>query len=285
MRIASYRAVMTSCATVRNVERVLTSLDDEENNQVGSYVRSHLLNTLQSRHDVIPELRNFLQRNEARFDKEKFDLNPVTFSRNYDEDAMLLPGSVHLHHDSDVIFSPQSFVPRSVRSNVSVSVFGARSNLLQLQARAEGVESLLEDVFGKKEDGPEQHANALPFDIGNNFENYLPKEPELQLSVTLLGNNVVMFDQRDLTRDRFKVEQLLSLLASGQELKQRRSVQMIDSEMQIATVSGLTVRMSLEATASVDSTLAADLQPSRESAAIRNRVVSGTGKAYPRCSP
>ena len=49
---------------------------------------------------------------------------------------------------SQVIFHPESYFPRSAKFNFTVDVLGASVNLLETAARFEGFETLIEQMFG-----------------------------------------------------------------------------------------------------------------------------------------
>ena len=50
--------------------------------------------------------------------------------------------------ESNVIFSSKSYLPRSGMLNLTLDLFGQSVNLLELGARIEGFESLVESFFG-----------------------------------------------------------------------------------------------------------------------------------------
>ena len=50
--------------------------------------------------------------------------------------------------EGNLIFSQESYLPRSAMVNLSVNVFGENLNLLELGGRAEGFEPLVEGLFG-----------------------------------------------------------------------------------------------------------------------------------------
>ena len=50
--------------------------------------------------------------------------------------------------DGNLIFSQESYVPRSAMVNLTVSLFGESLNLFEIGSRAEGFESMIEDFFG-----------------------------------------------------------------------------------------------------------------------------------------
>jgi hypothetical protein len=52
--------------------------------------------------------------------------------------------------ETSVIFAPNSFIPRSIRLNATVSVFGMSINLIDVQVRITGLTDVLRSVFVDK---------------------------------------------------------------------------------------------------------------------------------------
>ncbi|NXM00852.1 APLP protein, partial [Tyrannus savana] len=52
--------------------------------------------------------------------------------------------------EASVVFSPASFLPRSVMTNLTVHLMGQAINLLEVGVRLENAESLVQKVFGQK---------------------------------------------------------------------------------------------------------------------------------------
>ncbi len=50
--------------------------------------------------------------------------------------------------DGSLVFSQDSYLPRSGNLNLTVSVFGENLNVLEFGARAEGFEKTMEEIFG-----------------------------------------------------------------------------------------------------------------------------------------
>ena len=77
-----------------------------------------------------------------------FNLVPTRYSRAWE-------GSLHSKYlksggsvDGHLIFSPNSYIPRSALLNVTATILDVPVNVLEMAARVEGVESLIEDIFG-----------------------------------------------------------------------------------------------------------------------------------------
>lgn len=96
--------------------------------------------------------------------KKLFDLNPLKFSRNYEKSAFLRMINSGLQAESDVIWSTESPLPRSVSANLTFDLFGHSVNLLEIGGRLEGVDYLIEtlqaNIFG---DGKDKSAKVRPY--------------------------------------------------------------------------------------------------------------------------
>ncbi|NWZ49507.1 APLP protein, partial [Haliaeetus albicilla] len=52
--------------------------------------------------------------------------------------------------EASVVFSPASFLPRSVMTNLTVHLMGQAINLLEVDVRLENAEALMQKIFGQK---------------------------------------------------------------------------------------------------------------------------------------
>ena len=84
--------------------------------------------------------------------KKIFDLDSRKFSRNIELSTFSESMNAGVTVDSNLIWSPKSFLPRSASLNLTVDVFGESLNLLEVGGRAEGLEGMLEKLFGPSKD-------------------------------------------------------------------------------------------------------------------------------------
>lgn len=115
--------------------------------QVGSFIVSHLSNLRAS---------TDLYREKARQDfadiyaSKKFPSDFRKFSFNnefsYEFSSLGMGGSI----DNNVIYSQNSFTPRSIRTNLTGELFGTSFNVLELNGRQENFDLILERYFGPK---------------------------------------------------------------------------------------------------------------------------------------
>uniref|UniRef100_A0A182V1W1 Vitellogenin domain-containing protein n=1 Tax=Anopheles merus TaxID=30066 RepID=A0A182V1W1_ANOME len=78
----------------------------------------------------------------------KFNLDIRKFSRNYEQTLFFDEYNFGMTVDSNVIFSTESYVPRSVRLNLTTDLFGESINFLELNVRLEGLEQSVHHLFG-----------------------------------------------------------------------------------------------------------------------------------------
>lgn len=145
-RIEAY-LVLVDGSNTHIADEVSKLLEDEPVYQVGAFITSHLAN-LRSSTD--------LHREKARHDfaevytskKFPYDIRKYSFNRelSYQLGSFGLGGSV----DTSVIYSQESFTPRSIRTNLTGELFGTSFNFLELNGRQENLDLVLERYFGPK---------------------------------------------------------------------------------------------------------------------------------------
>lgn len=127
------------------LQRVVRLLETEPINQVGSFIWTHLTNLKETSSPHKQAIRAILENEEL---KKTFDLDKRKFSRNIEmslfSEMLNMGGSV----ESNIIFSEQSYIPRSAMVNLTAELFGQSINFFELGGRLQGMEELLERFFG-----------------------------------------------------------------------------------------------------------------------------------------
>lgn len=154
VRINAYLAAMR-CAEDQALVRIKSLLESEEINQVGSFIWTHLTNLQETASPAKASVRAILENTQLQ---KQFDLDKRKFSRNVEfstfSELLNVGGSV----ESNLIWSADSFIPRSAMLNLTVDVFGQSVNLLEVGGRVQGLEDLLERVFGPERNSRERRA-------------------------------------------------------------------------------------------------------------------------------
>ncbi|KAK7073985.1 hypothetical protein SK128_003742 [Halocaridina rubra] len=144
VRIASYLAAV-KCAKEEDLQEIISEISPEENTQVRGFILSHLLNLQESHAPRKEELRYLLSSFPI---PANFSRDIRKYSRNLDlsyyAPSMGLGGDL----ESNIIYAPGSFIPRSLSFNLSSEFGNTPVNLGEFGIRAEGLDPLLKQLFG-----------------------------------------------------------------------------------------------------------------------------------------
>nr|UKG18870.1 vitellogenin [Neocaridina davidi] len=161
VRIASYLAAIR-CAEKEDLTYIISKITSEDNTQVRGFVLSHLLNIQESTAPHKESLRHLLTDDVLPLN---FTQDFRKYSRNIDKSFYIQSLGLGAGMESDIIFSPGSYIPRSVDLNITGALGGFPSNFVELGARLEGLESVIEKFFG-----PNGHLHK--FSIGSILQNF-----------------------------------------------------------------------------------------------------------------
>lgn len=146
IRIKSYLSLV-ACACPHVANGLKEILDKETVNQVGSFIQSHLRNLRASADPNKAEAKRQLSLIKPRM---KFPEDFRKFSFNNELSYNLGGIGLGSSAESNVIYSQNNFVPRSINLNLTTESFGRSFNLMDLNMRIENLDRLLEHYFGPK---------------------------------------------------------------------------------------------------------------------------------------
>lgn len=209
VRIEAYLTAM-ECPNGNLANEVVALLDTEKINQVGTFINSHI-DSIKASTDPKREMARHHFRNVRTSKKFPFDPRRYSFNRevSYAIDNLGLGSAV----DTSVIYSQRSFLPRSLKMNVTGNLFGNAFNFFELSARQENLESVIEHYFGprgffnrlskqelydefmKEFAGNSRSKRALPqdlaqFDKSVKLSSEYNREPDVDLSVKVFGTEL-----------------------------------------------------------------------------------------------
>ncbi|KAG8225909.1 hypothetical protein J437_LFUL005945, partial [Ladona fulva] len=303
IRIAAYVATMR-CPSVEVLRRVEDTLHKEEVNQVGSFVWTHLTN-LRSASSSSSEpysgvLSELLSSKTLR---RKFRSDVRKFSRHYristgdavegdstgdwngafGGDGGISALGFGADAEASVVLSPESYIPRSAGLNLTMRLFGAEVDLLDVGVRAEGLEPLVESIFGpgtssgsavsKKSRSDNDESNS----ISKILETYRTRSGERHHATEPKGSGYLRVFGNELSFGRFRglgemlslfaskvgsagrvdgmlsnpVENLAAALAQPRAIDYTRSVAFLNAAMVTPTVAGLPLSLVANGTASI----------------------------------
>uniref|UniRef100_A0A3B3R7Z2 Vitellogenin domain-containing protein n=1 Tax=Paramormyrops kingsleyae TaxID=1676925 RepID=A0A3B3R7Z2_9TELE len=160
VRIAAYQQLMR-CPERDVLRKVRATLRDERSSQVGSYVWSHLTQIQKTDDPLKQDLMEALPDDiiSKEFEGESWKYSSYM-------DATMDTGFGATNVEGALVFSPSSFIPRSAMANLTIHILGRAFNLLEIDIRAENMEPMLKELFGRKsppsdgDSGPRTSAEA-----------------------------------------------------------------------------------------------------------------------------
>lgn len=237
IRINSYLSLV-ACPCPHVANQLKEVLDKETVNQVGSFIQSHLRNLRASTDPSKLNAKNqfglIKPRTKFPEDFRKFSFNNEL---SYKIDSLGLGSSL----DSNVIYSQNSFVPRSANLNMSIELFGKNFNFLELNTRVENLDRLLEHYFGPK--GKIWEKDLEDLKSGANEVNKLRKYAREKFERVVRGKREVK--QGDL--DRFAKNVHLRSNEVDQDLDVDLSVKLFGAEYAYLSYQGEGSKLSPEA--------------------------------------
>ncbi|XP_065541888.1 uncharacterized protein LOC136017503 [Lathamus discolor] len=144
IRIAAYYIAM-KCPHGELFKQVQKTLLKEPSSQVGSFVWSHLSQLLETDDPLKEHLQDSIPDEilSRDFDRETWKYSSYS-------DATFHSAGAGANMEASVVFSPASFLPRSVMTNLTVHFMGQAVNLLEVGVRLENAEALVQKIFGQK---------------------------------------------------------------------------------------------------------------------------------------
>ncbi|NXF85617.1 APOB protein, partial [Eubucco bourcierii] len=162
-RLAAYLILMKN-PSPSDLAKILRVLTKEQNEQVKSFVASHISNILNSEEVGIEGLKHqvkeALKGNQVPTDKDfrKFSWNYQISKR------VSVPGvdPISAKVEGNVVFDPSSYVPKETMLKTTLDVYGfGPSDIFELGLDGKGFEPTLEALFGEKGFFPDAASKAL----------------------------------------------------------------------------------------------------------------------------
>nr|XP_053642614.1 vitellogenin-like [Cherax quadricarinatus] len=144
VRIASY-LMAVRCATKKDFEKIVSKISFEQNTQVRGFILSHLLNLQETK---VPHKEHL-----------RYNLTNVLLPRDFKQDITKYSRNIDLSYfspylgigaglESNIIYAPGSFIPRSIDFNLTAALEGISMNIGEVGARFEGLDPFIEKLFG-----------------------------------------------------------------------------------------------------------------------------------------
>ncbi|XP_037556374.1 apolipophorins-like [Dermacentor silvarum] len=254
LRIASYLAAIR-CPSSPVIDAVKETLRTESIKQVGSFVYSHIRNLAREPSAYQREYRVIANDLSLR---NRFELDFRKFSRNVHYRMFFDPLDTGFELDGDVIYTPDSYYPRSARVATSFDIFGKKVDLFEAGARAEHLEKIVEQWI------PSDNHNAVRAKraISDNKIDELDRrfaikskysgEPKASAYVKFFGNEIASLQLAAGTASPYNdLMDWISRLSDPKGLDLSKSVLFADTTLTVPASSGLPLRVSVNGSATV----------------------------------
>ncbi|XP_068943844.1 uncharacterized protein [Petaurus breviceps papuanus] len=146
IRITAYYFFM-KCPCEEAFALVREAQAAEKSTQVGAFVWSHLSQLLETDDPFKRSLRDALPDDIL---SQEFEVETWKHSSYSDITFRSASNSMGANLEATLLFSPASFLPRSIMANLTVHVMGRAANILELGLRLENAEKLAYRLFGKQ---------------------------------------------------------------------------------------------------------------------------------------
>ncbi|NXF47886.1 APOB protein, partial [Oceanites oceanicus] len=162
-RLAAYLILMKN-PSPSDLAKILRVLTKEKNEQVKSFIASHIANILDSEEVGIEDLKSRVEES-VKGNQVPTAKDFRKFSQNYQISKRIsVPGvdPISAKVEGNVVFDPNSYVPKETMLKTTLNVYGfGPSDIFELGLDGKGFEPTLEALFGEKGFFPDTASKAL----------------------------------------------------------------------------------------------------------------------------
>ncbi|XP_063370071.1 apolipophorins isoform X1 [Cydia amplana] len=166
IRIKAYQAVI-QCPCGKSASEIKKLLDNEPVHQVGRYITTSLRHI---RASANPDKRHAREHYGQIRTPNRFNVDDRKYSfyreASYNIDALGVGGNV----EQSVIYSQNSFLPRSASLNLTTEVFGHNFNLLEIGGRQGNLDRVVEHFLGPRSFLRTEDPQSLYDDLKKRFK-------------------------------------------------------------------------------------------------------------------
>lgn len=252
LRIASYLAAIR-CASSPVIDAVKETLRTESIKQVGSFVYSHIRNLAREPSAYQAEYRVIANDLSLR---KRFQLDFRKFSRNVHYRMFFDPLDTGFELDGDVVYTPDSYYPRSARVATSFDIFGKKVDLFEAGARAVHLEKIIQQWMPSDKNEARAKRAITENNIGELDRRFAIKskysgQPKASAYVKFFGNEIASLQlAEDASASPYSdIMQWLSRLSEPKGVDLSKSILFADSTLTVPASSGLPLRVSVNGSA------------------------------------
>jgi hypothetical protein len=259
IRIGAFVAFMRDPCKI-GLDVIQSVMAKEKILQVGSFVISYINNAKRA-HNPNSILQDF---DTTKF-KRDWNLESMKYSKAYRTSYFSSYLNMGIDAKSNVIFSPTGFLPKQVNTDLTVDLFGHKINLLEVGARMEGLEGILEHYFGPSGSlsstgvGRTKRA-ALDAEKVRKIDEKVNSQTNIKsarglIYLKMFGSELG-YSELDLPsiiakKDDINIFELLKSIANNHQTEYTQNFRLIDLTYTVPTVIGLPLKLDLNAHATV----------------------------------
>ncbi|XP_064477046.1 uncharacterized protein LOC135390962 [Ornithodoros turicata] len=272
LRIGAYLAAVR-CPSAPLLEIIKTTIRDEKIKQVGSFVYSHLSNLAKEPSALQGQIRSIV--NDATL-RERFNLDFRKFSRNVHYNMFLDPLDAGFQLDGNLVYTPDSYVPRSADMSTTIDVFGKKVNLLEIGARAEHIEKAVQTLLGKDE--MKRSSRSLVDNRIDEIDKKLAikskynEDPKASGYLRLFGNEIAAFHLKEDAESINDIMRVIAGITGPKGLDVSKSVLFADTTLTLPAGNGLPMRLLVNGSATGALKVAGNADLRREAMDIKGQI-------------
>ncbi|XP_002734473.1 uncharacterized protein LOC100370756 [Saccoglossus kowalevskii] len=206
VRLAAYIILMKNPSR-NNLREVVSILKNEPINQMRSFISSHIANIRESEEPTLKDLKKELefvlvgqQLPEMEQDLQKLSRH-MEFSKAFK--VPFVNQTVAAQLESNLIYSPEGILPRSLMLNMTVNILGKSVNVFETGFDAEGLEPLLEGLFGPQGYFPNLNLIALFNNMTGNLDYLNPRQEPVKNNAYSKFNSKIQKSKNAVEEPRF----------------------------------------------------------------------------------
>ena len=213
---------------------------------------THLTNIMESSDPLKQGISDILTNERLAKD---FDLDKRKFSRNMEWSLFSTMLNTGATIDSDIIFSEKSFVPRSANLNLTLNMFGHAVNFVEVGGRVEGLESMLEKLFGSHMNNDDMRSKRSLIDtddisVLDGRYDATRDSPKASMYVKMFGNEIRYEDFHSMDaeqlQDKFNYMAWMMKLSENQNYEMTKNSVILDASFALPTIAGMPMKLIAE---------------------------------------
>ncbi|CAG7785353.1 unnamed protein product, partial [Allacma fusca] len=142
---------------------------------ITSFIYSHISNQLESSSPGKASLKSLLRK--IHFDKElpKIMESVGKFSKNIEWSGLYKENSIGFASESDIVYSQNSYIPRTANLNLTLNLLGRSYNFLEAGVYLENFEFILNQLNTPRDNPSEEHEETIRSDYVDGIEDILDR--------------------------------------------------------------------------------------------------------------